>query len=605
MSVLGNVNIHWADGLVLALYFMVVIGFGIWSSCQNRGSIGGYFLAGRNMHFVLVGASLFASNIGSGHFIGLAGTAADSGLSIAGFEINAIFTLILLGWLYAPVYIHAGVYTMPEYLKRRFGGQRIRVFLAVVALLLSIFTKISVDLFAGALFLQQALNWNIYVSVIFLVVLAALFTIGGGLTAVIWTDFIQTIIMIIGAFILMSIGFARLGGLQKLKEYYPYAISNYTLLSKTQCGITPPYYYSFMRPLDSDLPWLASIGFTISGMWYWCSDQVIVQRTLAAKNMDHVRAGCLLAGVIKLLPLFMMAFPGMISKTLWPNEIGCSKSEICSTICGSSGGCNDVAFPLLVLRLMPIAIRGLMLAVMIAALMSSLTSIFNSSSTIFTVDIYQILRAKAREWELMIVGRVFVLFLVIVSILWIPVIQAFQNSRLFEYIQSITSFLSPPIASLYFFAIFSKRINEEGAFWSLIGGFVIGLIRFGWEFSYSVPSCSSGLPNTMHPAVQLHYLYFGILLFVLSAVILFVVSYMTKPIPYECIYGLTFFDRYDDRPRIPIPITNDIWRKADLNFDLNEARRELEEKESEDKEIHHKESRTSSNLSKTRTRTGN
>lgn len=537
------------------------------------------------MHFVLVGASLFASNIGSGHFVGIAGTAADTGIAIAGFEINAIFTLILLGWLYAPVYIHAGVYTMPEFIKKRYGGERIRVFLAIVALLLSIFTKISVDLFAGGIFLQQALNWNIYLSVILLVLLAALFTIGGGLTAVIWTDFIQTIIMIIGAFTLMSIGFARIGGVQRLKDYFPYSISNFTLLTKSQCGITPPYYFSFMRPLDSDLPWLAAIGFTISGMWYWCSDQVIVQRTLAAKNMDHVRAGCLLAGAIKLLPLFIMAFPGMIAKVLWPNEIACSDSEVCSAICGSKGGCNDVAFPLLVLRLMPNALRGLMLAVMIAALMSSLTSIFNSSSTIFTVDIYQRIRTTAREWELMVVGRIFVLVLVAISILWIPVIQAFQNSRLFDYIQSITSFLAPPIASLYFFSIFSKRVNEEGAFWCLIGGFIIGIIRFAWEFSYSVPSCSSGLPNPMPKVVQLHYLYFGIVLFCLSTIILFVVSYMTKPIPEECLYGLTYPDRYDDRTRVPIPTTNDFWRKADVYFDVDEAKRELQDLEAERESI--------------------
>ncbi|KAL7675157.1 hypothetical protein ACOME3_001422 [Neoechinorhynchus agilis] len=567
----ANTSLHWSDILILVLYFLVVIGFGIWSSCQNRGSLGGYFLAGRNMNFVLVGASLFASNIGSGHFVGIAGSGADSGIAIAGFEVNAALALLMLGWLYAPVYVHAGVYTMPEFLKRRFGGERIRLLLAIIALLLSIFTKISVDLFAGGIFLEQALNWNIYVSVIFLVLLAALFTIGGGLTAVIWTDFVQTVIMIIGAFILMGIGFSRVGGLQDLKEVYPFAIANTTLLTKLQCGEVPPHYFSFMRPLDSDLSWISMFGLTISAMWYWCSDQVIVQRTLAAKNMDHVKGGCVLAGYIKLLPLFIMAIPGMMSRTLWPNEIGCSQSEICTAICSSSGGCNDVAFPLLVLRIMPHAIRGLMLAVMIAALMSSLTSIFNSSSTIFTVDIYQRIRKNAREWELMVVGRVFVLLLVVISILWIPVIQASQNSRLFDYIQSVTSFLAPPIAALYFFAIMSKRVNEEGGFWCLVTGFIIGLIRFGWEFSYTVPSCSSGLPNPMPAVVQLHYLNFGIVLFVLASIVLWAVSLLTKPIPMDCIHGLTFPDRFNDTPRISIPTASGFFKKADVYFDVKAA----------------------------------
>ncbi|CAF3600986.1 unnamed protein product [Rotaria sp. Silwood1] len=318
VAVIGTA-LHWSDVLVLLLYFLLILGFGVWSSCKNRGSVGGYFLAGRSMHFIPVGASLFASNIGSGHFIGLSGSGASSGIGVAGFELGAIYMLMILGWLFVPIYMKAEVYTMPQYLKMRYGGERIRIYLTCLALMLSIFTKISVDLYSGAVFLQQALNWNLYASVIALILLAAFFTVGGGLTAVIWTDFIQTIIMIISAFILMIISFVKVGGLQQIRNFFPYALANTTLHSTTKCGIPNEDYFSLIRPFDADLPWFGIIiGGAIVSTWYWSCDQVIVQRTLAAKNLSHARAGCLFAGLLKFLPLFLMVFPGMVARILFP-----------------------------------------------------------------------------------------------------------------------------------------------------------------------------------------------------------------------------------------------------------------------------------------------
>ncbi|CAF4756623.1 unnamed protein product [Rotaria sp. Silwood1] len=432
------------------------------SSCKNRGSVGEYFLAGRSMNFILVGASLFASNIGSGHFIGLSGFGASSGIAVADFEIGAVHWLMVLGWLFVPIYMKAAVFTMPQYIKMRYGGERIRVYLTCLALMLSIFTKISVDLYSGAIFLQQALNWNLYASVIALILLAAFFTVGGGLTAVIWTDFIQTVIMVVSAFILMIISFVRVGGMQQIRNLFPYALAYTTLHNTTECGVPNEYYFSLIRPFDADLPWFGILfGHGVMCIWYWCSDQVIVQRALAAKNLTHARAGCLVAGILKLLPLFLIVFPGMIARILFPDEIGCADPDVCYQVCRSRNGCSDIAYPLLVLRLMPNAIRGLTLACMIAALMSSLTSIFNSSSTIFTIDIWQRFRQNAHDWELMIVGRVFVMFLVGISILWIPVIRAAQGARLFDYIQAVSSFLAPPVAACYLLGILWKRINEE------------------------------------------------------------------------------------------------------------------------------------------------
>ncbi|CAF0820278.1 unnamed protein product [Adineta steineri] len=565
VAIIGTA-LHWSDILVLLLYFLLILGFGIWSSCKNRGSVGGYFLAGRSMHFIPVGASLFASNIGSGHFIGLSGSGASSGIAVAGFEIGAVYMLMILGWLFVPVYMKAEVFTMPQYLKMRFGGERIRVYLTCLALMLSIFTKISVDLYSGAVFLQQALNWNLYVSVIALILLAAFFTVGGGLTAVIWTDFIQTIIMIISAFILMIISFMKIGGLQQVRILFPYALANTTLHNTTECGVPNENYFSLIRPFDADLPWFGLIfGSAVVSVWYWSCDQVIVQRTLAAKNLTHARAGCLFAGILKFLPLFLMIFPGMVARILFPDEIGCADPDVCYQVCESRNGCNDIAYPLLVLRLMPNAIRGLTLACMIAALMSSLTSIFNSSSTIFTIDIWQRFRKNAHDWELMIVGRVFVMILVAISILWIPIIRAAQGSRLFDYIQAVQSFLAPPVAACYLLGVLWKRINEEGAFWGLISGLFVGMVRFIWEYSYTTMPCQLEHLDKRPSIIRFNFLYFSILLFLISAIVTIVVSLLTKPIPDKYISGLTAFDLDNpDRP-IEIPTRSGCMYKANTD----------------------------------------
>ncbi|CAF5016267.1 unnamed protein product [Rotaria sp. Silwood1] len=260
----------------------------------------------------------------------------------------------------------------------------------------------------------------------------------------------------------MKIGFVRVGGIQQIRNLFLYALAYTTLHNTTECGVPNEYYFSLIRPFDADLPWFGIFfGHGVMCIWYWCSDQVIVQRTLAAKNFTHARAGCLVAGILKLLPLFLMVFPGMIARILFPNEIGCAGPDVCYQVCHSRNGCSDIAYPLLVLRLMPNAIRGLTLACMIAALMPSLTSIFNSSSTIFTIDIWQRFRRNAEDWELMIVGRVFVMILVGISILWISVIRTAQGARLFDYIQAISSFLAPPVAACYLLGILWKRINEE------------------------------------------------------------------------------------------------------------------------------------------------
>ncbi|XP_014400309.1 PREDICTED: sodium/glucose cotransporter 4 isoform X4 [Myotis brandtii] len=455
-------SLHAYDIGVLVVYFIFVVGVGVWSSFRaSRGTIGGYFLAGRSMTWWPIGASLMSSNVGSGLFIGLAGTGAAGGLAVGGFEWNATWLLLALGWVFVPVYIAAGVVTMPQYLQKRFGGQRIQVYMSVLSLILYIFTKISTDIFSGALFIQMALGWNLYLSTVALLVVTAVYTIAGGLTAVIYTDALQTVIMVGGALVLMFLGFKEVGWYPGLEQRYQQAIPNVTV-PNTTCHLPRPDAFHMLRdPVSGDIPWPGLIfGLTVLATWCWCTDQVIVQRSLSAKSLSHAKGGSVLGGYLKILPMFFIVMPGMISRALYPDEVGCVDPDVCQRVCGARVGCSNIAYPKLVIALMPIGLRGLMIAVIMAALMSSLTSIFNSSSTLFAIDVWQRFRKKATEQELMVVGRVFVVFLVVISILWIPIIQSSNSGQLFDYIQSITSYLAPPVTALFLLAIFCKRITE-------------------------------------------------------------------------------------------------------------------------------------------------
>uniref|UniRef100_A0A4W6BUX7 Sodium/glucose cotransporter 1 n=1 Tax=Lates calcarifer TaxID=8187 RepID=A0A4W6BUX7_LATCA len=345
-----------ADISVIVIYFVVVLAVGVWAMVRtNRSTVGGFFLAGRSMVWWPIGASLFASNIGSGHFVGIAGTAAAAGIAIGGFEWNALIVVVILGWVFVPIYIKAGVVTMPEYLKKRFGGQRIRIYLSVLSLFLYVFTKISADMFSGAIFINQALGLNIYLAVIMLLLITALYTVTGGLAAVIYTDTLQTIIMIVGSFILMGFAFNEVGGYESFQERYMEAIPSIT------AGISPSCYepradsfHIFRDAITGDLPWPGLVfGLTIQATWYWCTDQVIVQRCLSAKSLSHVKAGCILCGYLKLLPMFLMVFPGMISRILYPDVVACVDPEECQKYCEASVGCSNIAYPKLVVDLMP------------------------------------------------------------------------------------------------------------------------------------------------------------------------------------------------------------------------------------------------------------
>ncbi|XP_071983634.1 sodium/glucose cotransporter 4 [Engystomops pustulosus] len=549
------------DIIVVVVYFVFVLVVGIWSSIRaSRGTVGGYFLAGRTMTWWPIGASLMSSNVGSGLFVGMAGSGAAGGLAVGGFEWNASWVLVALGWIFVPVYIASGVVTMPEYLEKRFGGHRIRIYMSVLSLILYIFTKISTDIYSGALFIQVSLGWNIYLATAILLAVTAIYTVAGGLAAVIYTDTLQTVIMVVGAFILMFISFNEVGWYPGLEEKYMQAIPKITV-PNTTCHLPRSDAFHMLRnPITGDLPWPGLIfGLTIIATWVWCADQVIVQRSLAAKNLSHAKGGSIIGGYLKILPMFFVVLPGMISRALYPDEIGCVDPKECQKYCKIDVSCSNTAYPKLVITLLPVGLKGLMIAVIMAALMSSLTSIFNSASTIFTLDIWLRIRKNAKEQELMIVGRVFIVILVVISILWIPIIQAANSGLLFDYMQSVTSYLAPPVTAIFILGIFIKRVNEPGAFWGLLIGLVVGLTRMIMDFVYRAPNCGE---EGTRPSVlkNVHYLYFAILLFGLTSVVCIVISLCTKAIPDEELGRMTWWTRKRSDQTSPIKCEMDLTK---------------------------------------------
>uniref|UniRef100_A0A667WUK1 Sodium/myo-inositol cotransporter n=1 Tax=Myripristis murdjan TaxID=586833 RepID=A0A667WUK1_9TELE len=529
-----------ADIVVVAIYFVLVMAIGFLAMWRaNRNTVSGYFLAGRSMNWVAIGASLFVSNIGSEHFIGLAGSGAASGFSVGAWEFNAILLLQLLGWVFIPVYIHCGVYTMPEYLSKRYGGRRLKVYVTALSLLLYTFTKLSVDLYSGALFIQASLKWNLYLSIILLIAMTALLTVTGGLVAVIYTDMVQAFLMVSGALCLMVISLVKVGGLEGVRTKYMQASPNITdalllslnLTDSGYCRNDPkPDSLKILRgPMDPDLPWPGFLlGQTPASIWYWCTDQVIVQRVLAARNIAHAKGSTIMAGLLKILPMFVIVIPGMISRILFADKLACISPEHCMQVCGSEAGCTNMAYPWLVMSVMPVGLRGLMMAVMIAALMSDLDSIFNSASTIFTLDIYKMLRKRASPREQVVVGKLFVVFMVIISIAWVPVIIAMQGGQMFYYIQEVANYLTPPIAALFLLGVLWRRCNETGAFWGGMAGFVLGALRLTLAFFYREPLC--GQPDERPSFIKdIHFMYVAAVLFWVSVLVAVVVSLCTAP----------------------------------------------------------------------------
>jgi SSS family solute:Na+ symporter len=491
--------ISTVDLIIIFGYFIIIFVIGFYFSRKERTTTD-YFLAGRHVGWFAIGASLFASNISSEHFIGLAGTGAASGMAVGHFEWLASLILLMLGWIFVPFYLKSKVFTMPEFLEKRYNSAS-RWYLTLVSIIAYILTKISVTLFAGSLLLKQVVGWDMVTSSIVLVIATGIYTIAGGLSAVIYTELIQTFILIGGALVLTLLGLHEVGWVSGLMQKVP-----------------SDYFHMFKPMSDPDFPWTGIIfGAPILGIWYWCTDQFIVQRVLSAKNISEARSGTIFAGFLKILPVFILVFPGIIAKALYPEIQG------------------DQAYPVLVTRLLPMGLKGIVIASLLAALMSSLASCFNSSSTLFTMDIYKKWKPQASEKQLVLIGRISTGVLVILGILWVPFIK-YISSQIYIYLQSVQAYVSPPIAAVFLLGVFWSGANGKGAISALISGLFLGGSRLILELIHKQHPFESSFLNWY---ASMNFLHFSIFLFLFSVIILIFVSQFTAGPSEEKIKGLT------------------------------------------------------------------
>lgn len=492
------------DWITISIYFLVLLGIAVWVIRKKKESTEDYFLAGRNVGWFVVGASIFASNIGSEHVVGLAGAGAGNRLPMLIYEIQAWIVLIL-GWVFLPFYARAGVFTMPEFLEKRFDA-RSRWILSVFSIVAYVLTKISVTIYAGGVVVSALLGIDFWTGAIATVVLTGLYTVLGGMRAVVYTETLQAIILVVGAAALTLIGLDHVGGWQSMKE-----------------TVTPEYLNMWRAASDPDFPWPPLlIASTITGIWYWCTDQYIVQRALTAKNIKEGRRGTIFGALLKLMPVFLFLIPGVIALTLK------MRGEL-------KWDSPDQAFPVLMSNLLPSGLRGLVAAGLLAALMSSLASVFNSCSTLFTVDIYKKLRPNTPEKKLVRTGQIATIITVIIGIIWIP-IMANISGVLYEYLQSVQSYIAPPITAVFLLGIFHKRINAQGAYVTLVVGFVVGALRIILELVKDMldPGSFWFLLGDMN------FLSFASWFFLFCIILILVVSYATAAPAPEKVMNLTY-----------------------------------------------------------------
>ncbi|MBI4916652.1 MAG: sodium/solute symporter [Acidobacteria bacterium] len=494
------------DWVVIALYFAVILGVAWWVAWRKKAthaSPAGYFLAGRDVGWLVVGAALFAANIGSEHLVGLAGTGYDSGVAVGQFEVLASLILLVLGWLFVPFYLRSGVYTMPEFLERRYSAPA-RWYLAVVTIIGYVLTKISVTLYAGGVVFEVLVGGGFWTGALVIVVATGVYTVLGGLRAVLYTEALQTFMLIGGAVLVTVAGLAALGGWGAMR------------------GAVAPAFLDMWQPASHPaFPWTGILfGAPILGVWYWCTDQFIVQRTLSARGIDDARRGTIFAGYLKLLPLFIFVIPGVVAAALVAN----GKLTLARP---------DHALPEMIRTLLPVGVRGLVVAGFLAALMSSLSAVFNSCSTLITWDVYRKIHPTASERRLVTVGKLTTVALVGLGLAWIPFMK-YISSQLYVYLQSVQAYISPPIAAVFLFGVFWKRVNGTGAIASLLTGFVLGLARLVLELN---KGALAGLPRWY---AEVNFLHFAVLLFAVCAAVLVVVSLATRPHDDSRLGGLTF-----------------------------------------------------------------
>jgi len=497
-------SLETLDWIVLGGYFAGLLAIAVWVIRQQNNNTEDYFLAGRNVGWFVIGASIFASNIGSEHVVGLAGTGAESGMPMAHYELHA-WIVLLLGWLFLPFYMRSEAFTMPEFLEKRFDSKS-RWFLSIFSVIGYVLTKVSVTIYAGGVVVSALLGIDFMYGALGIVLITGIYTVLGGMRAVVYTEALQTVILILGALFLTYQGFQAIGGWSELRS---------TVGSD---------HFDMWRPAnDPDYPWTGLLfGGTIVGIWYWCTDQYIVQRTLAAQNIKIGRRGAIFGAYLKILPIFIFLIPGIIAFGL--KQKGIIHYDR-----------SDEVFPVLVQQLLPVGVKGLVAGGLMAALMSSLASVFNSSSTLFTVDIFKKLYPESSEKKLVNIGRMATVVVVILGILWIPIMQKIGGGVLYNYLQSVQSYIAPPITTVFLLGIIWKRTNAQAAISTLFFGLFIGTLRIIAELTYDAGS--SGLWTSF---ATINFANMAIIMFIACVLVCIAVTMMTTAPDYEKIKGLAF-----------------------------------------------------------------
>ena len=544
------------DWLAVGLYFTLLLGIAWWVIRRSKDTAADYFLASRNLGWFIVGASIFASNIGSEHLVGLAVAGATSGVALAHYELHA-WCLLVLGWVFVPFYTRSLVYTMPEFLEKRFSPGA-RWVLSIISLIAYVLTKFAVGIFAGGIVFGTLLPdaqlqffgmtvGAFWIGSVAVVVLTGLYTIAGGMRGVAYTEAAQTIVLIIGSLLITIFGLAQLGGWDELRAALPSDMFNLWKplipagMEGTWAPIREPTRTAWY--FNDYFPWLGMLLCApIVGLWYWTTDQYIVQRVLGAPNEQQARRGSIFAAFLKLLPVWIFIIPGMIALALARS----GKVPALGAMVDASGNAipdaAQAAFPLMVKTILPAGIRGIVVAGLLAALMSSLAGAFNACSTLFTMDIYQKLRPNVTQHQLVWTGRVATAVMVGIGLLWIPVIQGGRG--LYYYLQGVQAYLAPPIFTVFFFGVFMKRLNAQGALAALLVGFVLGVFRLAVDTPVSLQL--GGLAQGYAPGSflwvvnNIYFQYYSLFIFVVSAATMVIVSYLTPEPAAERLVGLTF-----------------------------------------------------------------
>ena len=530
------VSFSTLDWVVVGLYFVANTAICVWCALLKEKDTTDYFLASRSAGWFLIGSSIFASNIGAEHLIGLAGSGAGSGMAFAHWELHSYLCLVL-GWVFAPFYLRSKIFTTPEFLEKRYTPAT-RTFLSLIFLISYILTKASVTIFAGAFAIQTILGYQIvqipvfgevdffWFAATFLVVITGVFVVAGGMKSVLWTEAMHVPVLLIGSTVLLVVGLSKIGGMDALWAANPETIHLWRPLSTTpETQGFPGFLFD-----PSTTPWLGVLlASPIVGLWYWCTDQYIAQRVLTARNLKEARRGTLFAGYLKLAPVFIFLLPGMIAVALWKQ--GAPGFE-------SIGDNPQSAFPVLVSNLLPIGLRGLVLAGMLSALMSALASLFNSTATLFTVDFYKRLRPQSSEKHLVFVGRVATAGVIVLGMAWIPFLQDLGKGQLYTYLQLVQALLAPSIAAVFMAGIFFSSVTPRSGLYGIAAGFIVGMSRLVLQATHEMYGIQ--WPSLLQDFIDLNWLYFSFFLFVFTCLLIFGVSLVTKKAPPEQLAGLTY-----------------------------------------------------------------